>query len=105
MRKGVIEENHLYGGSVQHNSTGRDSDVGMLTPSIRYNEDHWGITNLAAAANSIMWNFGLVWKPTLTCSSSVSTRSMIGRTAQRGGSASRKRRSWPDAALPGPVVL
>lgn len=61
---GIIEETHLYGGYVQLNYTWRYSDVGMLTPYIRYSEYHGGIKNLAAAAaDNIMWNFGLVWEP------------------------------------------
>lgn len=61
---GVIEEQELHGGYAQINYTWRYSDVGMLTPYVRYGFYHGGIKNLAAAAaDNTQWNFGLVWEP------------------------------------------
>lgn len=62
--RGVVSEQELHGGYVQANYTWRYSDIGQLTPYIRYSYYHGGMKNFqAAAANNTMWNFGLVWEP------------------------------------------
>jgi Phosphate-selective porin O and P len=61
---GIIERQSLHGGYVQGNYTWRYSDVGMLTPYVRYSYYKGGFKNQgAAAANNIMYNVGLVWEP------------------------------------------
>jgi hypothetical protein len=61
---GVIRKTTNYGGYAQLYYTWRYSDVGMLTPYIRYGYYHGGIKNLAAAsADNSQWNVGLVWEP------------------------------------------
>ncbi len=62
--QGIVREQALHGGYAQLNYTWRYSDVGMLTPYIRYGYYHGGMKNFqAAAADNTMWNFGLVWEP------------------------------------------
>ncbi|MGH7232018.1 MAG: porin [Nitrospiraceae bacterium] len=61
---GIVEESHLYGGYVQGYYTWRYSDVGMLTPYIRWGEYYGGIKTISGAdGRSRTWNFGLVWEP------------------------------------------
>ncbi|WP_447980506.1 porin [Candidatus Nitrospira bockiana] len=60
----VITEQSLHGGYAQIYYTWRYSDVGMLTPYIRYGYYRGGFKNQrGAAADNTMWNFGLVWEP------------------------------------------
>lgn len=61
----IIEERPLIGGYVQGYYTWRYSDVGMLTPYVRYGEYYGGIKSLTGAPDgqSRTWNFGLVWEP------------------------------------------
>ncbi len=61
----VIEEKPLIGGYVQGYYTWRYSDVGMLTPYVRYGEYYGGIKSINGAPDgqSRTWNFGLVWEP------------------------------------------
>lgn len=62
--QGIIEEEDLHGGYAQVNYSWRYSDVGMLTPYLRYGYYHGGFKNLAAAkARNEQWNLGLVWEP------------------------------------------
>jgi hypothetical protein len=62
--QGVILQQAFWGGYGQVNYTWRYSDVGMLTPYLRYNYYHGGIKNLAAAASrNEMVNLGMVWEP------------------------------------------
>ena len=62
--QGIIREQELHGGYAQVMYTWRYSDIGMLTPYIRYGYYNGGIKNLAAAnADNTQWNFGLVWEP------------------------------------------
>ncbi len=60
-----IEESSVVGGYVQGYYTWRYSDVGMLTPYIRYGEYYGGFKSLNGAPDgqSRTWNFGLVWEP------------------------------------------
>lgn len=60
-----IEESSLYGGYVQGYYTWRYSDVGMLTPYVRWGEYYGGFKSLSGAPDgqSRTWNFGLVWEP------------------------------------------
>ncbi len=61
----IIEEKPLIGGYVQGYYTWRYSDVGMLTPYVRYGEYYGGMKSLTGAPDgqSRTWNFGLVWEP------------------------------------------
>lgn len=61
----TIEEASLRGGYVQGYYTWRYSDVGMLTPYVRYGEYYGGIKSLNGAPDgqSRTWNLGLVWEP------------------------------------------
>lgn len=61
----TIEESSLRGGYVQGYYTWRYSDVGQLTPYVRYGEYFGGIKSIAGAPDgqSRTWNFGLVWEP------------------------------------------
>lgn len=61
----MIEEASLRGGYVQGYYTWRYSDVGMLTPYVRYGEYYGGIKSISGAPDgqSRTWNFGLVWEP------------------------------------------
>ena len=61
----IIEERPLIGGYVQGYYTWRYSDVGMLTPYVRYGEYYGGLKSLTGApdGSSRSWNFGLVWEP------------------------------------------
>lgn len=61
----TIEEASLRGGYVQGYYTWRYSDVGMLTPYVRYGEYYGGIKSISGAPDgqSRTWNFGLVWEP------------------------------------------
>ncbi len=62
--QGIVREQSLHGGYAQLNYTWRYSDVGMLTPYVRYGYYHGGMKNFfGAAADNTMWNFGLVWEP------------------------------------------
>jgi hypothetical protein len=60
-----IEESNVVGGYVQGYYTWRYSDVGMLTPYVRYGEYYGGFKSLNGAPDgqSQTWNFGLVWEP------------------------------------------
>ena len=60
-----IEESSLVGGYVQGYYTWRYSDVGMLTPYVRYGEYYGGFKSLNGAPDgqSRTWNLGLVWEP------------------------------------------
>lgn len=62
---GFIDETSLHGGYVQGSYTWRYSDVGMLTPYIRWGEYYGGFKSLNGAPDgqSRTWNFGLVWEP------------------------------------------
>ncbi len=62
---GFIDESSLHGGYVQGYYTWRYSDVGMLTPYIRWGEYYGGFKSLNGAPDgrSRTWNFGLVWEP------------------------------------------
>lgn len=61
----IIEARPLIGGYVQGYYTWSYSDVGMLTPYIRYGEYYGGIKSINGAPDgqSRTWNFGLVWEP------------------------------------------
>lgn len=61
----IIEESQIIGGYVQANYTWRYSDVGMLTPYIRYGEYYGGFKSLNGAPDgqSRTWNFGIAWEP------------------------------------------
>jgi hypothetical protein len=61
----TIGESSLRGGYVQGYYTWRYSDVGMLTPYVRYGEYYGGIKSISGAPDgqSRTWNFGLVWEP------------------------------------------
>jgi len=61
----IIENAPLIGGYVQGYYTWRYSDVGMLTPYVRYGEYYGGIKSLNGAPDGTArsWNFGLVWEP------------------------------------------
>lgn len=62
--QGFVSEQELHGGYAQTNYTWRYSDVGQLTPYIRYSYYHGGMKNFqGAAADNKMWNFGLVLEP------------------------------------------
>ncbi len=63
--RNIIEERPLIGGYVQGYYTWRYSDVGMLTPYVRYGEYYGGIKSINGAPDgqSRTWNFGLVWEP------------------------------------------
>ncbi len=62
--QGFVAEQELHGGYAQVNYTWRYSDVGQLTPYVRYSYYHGGMKNFqGAAADNTMWNFGLVWEP------------------------------------------
>ncbi len=60
-----IEESSVVGGYVQGYYTWRYSDVGMLTPYVRYGEYYGGFKSLNGAPDgqSRTWNLGLVWEP------------------------------------------
>lgn len=60
-----VDEAQLIGGYVQGYYTWRYSDVGMLTPYIRWGEFHGGFKSVTGAPDgqSRTWNFGLVWEP------------------------------------------
>ncbi len=60
-----IEESNVVGGYVQGYYTWRYSDVGMLTPYVRYGEYYGGFKSLNGAPDgqSRTWNLGLVWEP------------------------------------------
>jgi hypothetical protein len=60
-----VEESSLYGGYVQGYYSWRYSDVGMLTPYVRWGEYYGGFKSLSGAPDgqSRTWNFGLVWEP------------------------------------------
>ena len=55
----------MVGGYVQGYYTWRYSDVGMLTPYVRYGEYYGGFKSLNGAPDgqSRTWNLGLVWEP------------------------------------------
>ena len=61
----TIEESSLRGGYVQGYYTWQYSDVGQLTPYVRFGEYYGGIkaTSGAPDGQSRTWNFGLVWEP------------------------------------------
>lgn len=61
----VIEESNLIGGYVQGYYTWRYSDVGMLTPYVRYGEYYGGLKSINGAPDgqTRTWNLGLVWEP------------------------------------------
>lgn len=62
--QGFVAEQELHGGYAQVNYTWRYSDIGQLTPYVRYSYYHGGMKNFqGAAADNTMWNFGLVWEP------------------------------------------
>ena len=60
-----IEEASLRGGYVQGYYTWQYSDVGQVTPYVRYGEYYGGIkaTTGAPDGQSRTWNLGLVWEP------------------------------------------
>ena len=60
-----IEESNVIGGYVQANYTWRYSDVGMLTPYVRYGEYYGGFKSINGAPDgqSRTWNIGLTWEP------------------------------------------
>ena len=60
-----IEESNVVGGYVQGYYTWRYSDVGMLTPYVRYGEYYGGFKSINGAPDgqSRTWNIGLVWEP------------------------------------------
>ena len=60
-----VEEQSLHGGYIQGYYTWRYSDVGMLTPYVRWGEYYGGFKSLNGAPNgqSRTWNIGLVWEP------------------------------------------
>lgn len=60
-----VDETQIIGGYVQGYYTWRYSDVGMLTPYVRWGEYHGGYKSLAGAPDgqTRTWNFGLVWEP------------------------------------------
>lgn len=60
-----VDERALHGGYIQGYYTWRYSDVGMLTPYVRWGEYYGGFKSLDGAPNgqSRTWNFGLVWEP------------------------------------------
>lgn len=62
---GFIDETQIIGGYVQGYYTWRYSDVGMLTPYVRWGEYYGGFKSLNGAPDgqSRTWNFGLVWDP------------------------------------------
>lgn len=62
---GFIDESHVRGGYIQGYYTWRYSDVGMLTPYVRYGEYYGGFKSLNGAPDgqSRTWNIGLVWEP------------------------------------------
>ncbi len=64
-RTNFIEESSVVGGYVQGYYTWRYSDVGMLTPYVRYGEYYGGFKSLNGAPDgqSRTWNLGLVWEP------------------------------------------
>ncbi len=61
----TIEESSLRGGYIQGYYTWQYSDVGMLTPYVRFGEYYGGFKSLSGAPDgqSRTWNFGLVWEP------------------------------------------
>ena len=61
----TVEESSLRGGYVQGYYTWPYSDVGQLTPYVRYGEYYGGIKASTGAPDgqSRTWNFGLVWEP------------------------------------------
>jgi len=62
--KGIVEESSLHGGYVQGYYTWQYSDVGMLTPYIRWGEYYGGFKTIEGRdGQSRSWNFGLVWDP------------------------------------------
>ena len=62
---GFIDEASLHGGYMQGYYTWRYSDVGMLTPYVRWGEYYGGFKSLNGAPDgqSRTWNFGVVWEP------------------------------------------
>lgn len=62
---GFIDESQILGYYIQLNYTWRYSDVGMLTPYVRWGEYYGGFKSLNGAPDgqSRTWNFGLVWEP------------------------------------------
>lgn len=60
-----IEESNVVGGYVQGYYTWRYSDIGMLTPYVRYGEFYGGFKSITGAPDgqSRTWNLGLVWEP------------------------------------------
>lgn len=62
---GFIDESHVSGGYIQGYYTWRYSDVGMLTPYVRWGEYYGGFKSLNGAPDgqSRTWNLGLVWEP------------------------------------------
>lgn len=61
----TIEESSLSGWYAQPYYTWRYSDVGMLTPYVRYGEYYGGLKSLNGAPDGQCrtWNFGLAWEP------------------------------------------
>ncbi|HSE59595.1 MAG TPA: porin [Nitrospiraceae bacterium] len=60
-----VDETQIIGGYVQGYYTWRYSDVGMLTPYVRWGEYYGGFKSLNGSPDgqSRTWNFGLVWEP------------------------------------------
>lgn len=61
----VIEESFIRGGYIQGYYTWQYSDVGMLTPYVRWGEYYGGFKSISGAPDgqARSWNFGLVWEP------------------------------------------
>ncbi|CAI4032047.1 putative phosphate-selective porin [Nitrospira tepida] len=62
---GFVDETQVLGYYIQANYTWRYSDVGMLTPYVRWGEYYGGFKSINGAPDgqSRTWNFGLVWEP------------------------------------------
>ncbi len=63
--QGILRDQDLHGGYVQGNYTWRYSDIGLLTPYVRWGEYYGGNKNSSQAIsyNTRNVNVGLVWEP------------------------------------------
>jgi hypothetical protein len=62
--QGIIEEKPVHGGYAELMYTWRYSDVGLLTPYVRYGVYHGGLKSINGAnGRSETVNVGLVWEP------------------------------------------